>query len=237
MVVRTRVRVLTASLAAVCALSAAPALATSKHHRKRVGACNAHRRHAIKRTSKVIVYGKSTGTDEYSGGPLRTFYACLRPAGKSTAVGQNAGGGGEYPGNEAMSELSVAGTYVADVSSSGWGSAAACSKYEGNDPICNQQITWWIETVQASTRRRLKIDLSDGADALALSSAGAVAWLEPTTTSSGEVLQAMVLRRGGPGHLSGSVQTLDTGAIGSLRFNGLTLTWTNAGMGKSQTLG
>src|SRR5581483_3408054 len=164
MVVRIRARVLMACLAAVCALGAAPALARSKHHRKRVGACNAHRRHATKTTSKVIVYGKQTGTDEYSGGPLTTYYACLRPAGKSAAVGRNADGGGEYPGNEEMSELNVAGTYVADLSSSGWASAAACSKYEGDDPICNQQVTWWVETVDARTRRSLQVDLPAGAD-------------------------------------------------------------------------
>jgi hypothetical protein len=46
-----------------------------------------------------------------------------------------------------------------------------------------------------------------------------------------------VLHSGGPGLVTGALTALDTGGIGrSLRFNGLTLTWTNSGLAKSQTL-
>jgi hypothetical protein len=237
MVVSAKACALTACIAAVCAMTAGPALASSKHHRRRVGACNAHRQHIAFKTSQVTVYTKLGGFDE-SDGPLTTYYACLRPGGKSIAVGQTAGPDGEYPGNEALSDLHVAGTYVADLYSTGYASAAACAKYEGaTDPECAQQITFSINGADVKRRRGFQIDLPGGISALAVSPAGALAWLEPTTTSSGATLQAMVLRRGGPGHLTGTVRTLDTGAIASLRFSGRTLSWSNTGVPKSQTLG
>jgi hypothetical protein len=236
-VVSARVGALAACLTVGCALTAGPALAGTKRHRKRVGACNAHRKHVTRKTSKVIVYTKQGGLDQYSG-PLTTYYACTRPGGKSIAVGQTAGPDGEYPGNEALSDLTVAGTYVADLYTTGYASAAACSKYEGStDPECAQQITYAINGADVRRRRGFQIDLPVGISGLTVSSAGAVAWLEPTTTSSEVTLQAMVLRRGGRGHLTGTAQTLDTGAIGSLRFKGLTLSWSNTGVAKSQTLG
>jgi hypothetical protein len=236
-VVNGRLFALAACLTVVCALTAGPALAKTKHHRERVGACNAHRKHVTRKTSKVIVYTKQGGMDQYDG-PLTTYYACMRPGGKSIAVGQTAGPDGEYPGNEALSDLTVTGTYVADLDTAGYASAAGCSKFEGpSDPECAQQITYSINGADVKRRRGLQIDLPGGISALAVSPAGAVAWLGPTTTSSGVTLQAMVLDPGAPGHLTGTAQTLDTGAIGSLRFKGLTLSWSNTGVAKSQTLG
>jgi hypothetical protein len=46
-----------------------------------------------------------------------------------------------------------------------------------------------------------------------------------------------ILLRGGTGRLAVTEQLLDSGAIGaSLRFSGLTLSWTNSGQPKSQRL-
>ena len=49
------------------------------------------------------MWDKRTGTDPYSGGQLSTLYACLRPAGASVTIGQNAADGAEYVGNVATS--------------------------------------------------------------------------------------------------------------------------------------
>lgn len=235
MVVRPR-GVAAACLAALCALLSSPALARSRHHHTRLGACNAHRKHATRKTSQVIVYARRGGFDQYAGA-LTTYYTCARPRGKSIAIGQTSTSDGEYPANEVMSELRVAGSYVADVYSTGYADAAACAKYEGvDDPACANQVRYSITGADAKRRRGFQIDLPVGPTAIAVSSAGALAWLTPTTSSSGVTLQATVLRRSGSGHLSGTVQTLDTGAIGSLRFDGLMLSWTNAGTPKSQPL-
>ena len=62
---------------------------------------------------------QALGTDPGSGGRLSTLYACLRPAGHSVASGQRAAAGAEYPGNVATSDLSITGTLVSDVFTSG----------------------------------------------------------------------------------------------------------------------
>jgi hypothetical protein len=229
-----RAAALVACLGAIVALTAAPA-AASHPHAPRVGSCDAHRPHAVAVTGKVIVYRRASGVDPYSGGSLTTYFACLRPGGTPVAVGQSATGS-EYPGNEAISGLHIAGTFVADLSGSGFAGAAACGKYGGSD--CQQAITWWVEVADVSARRRIAlVQPVAGSRALAVSSTGAVAWVQATTSSSW-MLEATTLHHGAAGRLAGTPQTLDTGAIGTtLRFIGSTLSWTNAGQAKSQAVG
>jgi hypothetical protein len=152
-------------------------------------------------------------------------------------VGEDAPPDGEYPANETTNPIRVAGTYVAAASTSGQGEAAACSKYTGMVTSC-PSVPSWIQALDARTHRRIRLPTASGVTALAASSAGAVAWVEyPSPTTS--VLHAIVLGRGGPNQLAGSVQTLetDTGpAANSLHFTGLTLRWTLAGQPKSFTL-
>jgi hypothetical protein len=65
-----------------------------------------------------------------------------------------------------------------------------------------------------------------------------VAWIATGGTST-ETLQAIVLRPAGRRQLRGTVETLDTGATGtlrSLRLTGLTLQWNSAGQAKRQVL-
>ena len=214
------------------ALAAAPA---SAHPPKHVGSCNAHRAHATAATGKVIVYNRRAGLDG-SGGALTIDYACLRPAGKPVEVGRSATSDGEYPGNESIADIRIAGTFVADSSATGFASEAACSKYGEPASTCAKAVTWWVEVVNARTRQRLHAPAGDGATAVTVAAAGAVAWVQ-ATGSSASLLQAMVLHPGGRGRLTGTEQTLDTGVIGrSPRFTGLTLRWTNSGQVKSQTL-
>jgi hypothetical protein len=183
----------------------------------------------------VIVYGRPSGYDNYGGGYLTTYYACLRPNGKPVAVGQSSTAG-EYPGNYAMYELRVSGRFVADLSGSGFAVAAACGKYAGTN--CEQSVSWWLEAVDTKSRRSLHLSLSNGFRGLAVSSAGAAAWIAIGGTST-ETLQAIVLHPAGRRQLRGTVETLDTGATGtlrSLRFTGLTLQWNSAGQAKRQVL-
>jgi hypothetical protein len=198
--------------------------------------CNAHRHHAAAATRQVIVYKKGTGYDNYGGGPLYTYYACLRPAGKPIAVGQVSTGGGEYVGNYGMYELHVAGRFVADLSASGFASQEACYKYDPNSPDCANAVSWWVEAADAKSRRMGRAPVPSSVGPLTVSSAGAVAWIGSTASAS-HALQAIVLHRAGRHGLTANVQTIDTGSISGVRFTGLTLHWSNDGQAKSQTLG
>ncbi len=200
----------------------------------RTGSCNSHRKHALAVKPRVLVYQAATGSDAL-GGPLSTYYACLRPAGAKVAIGQNSLGQGEYPANDSVFGFQIKGTYVAAQDSSGQGEAATCSKFQsaGCPPVKN-----WIEVVDARTRRHLKV--STGATfPFALSSAGALAWIDTATPSSASLLlQAIVLHRGKPHTLAGSIRTVATGTIDqhSLRLDGLTLHWTESGQPHQITL-
>ena len=181
----------------------------------------------------MIVYGQPVGDDGY-GGTLQRQFACLRPAGKPIAVAQSAPSGGEYPANETWSNLRIDGTFVADASASGFADESACFKYNGSN--CEQSVRRWVTVADARTRRRLYASAGGPIGAVAVASAGAVAWLE-AASSPASILHAIVLHHGAPGRLSGTLLTLDTGAIGPLlQFKALTLRWTNAGRDRSQTL-
>lgn len=203
---------------------------------KPVGACNAHRSHATRVTPTVIVYPKQLrGYDAY-GSTDTVYYACARPAGKPTAIGTSSSSNGEYPGNYAVSKLQVVGTYVGAALGSGYADAAACSKYDPTNPNCGNSIHVSVRVVDARARRWFETSTSS-ATALAISPAGALAWVQPVSSPGASQLEAVVLHRGRPGRLAGAEQLLDSGAIGaSLRFSGLTLSWTNSGQPKSQRL-
>lgn len=199
----------------------------------RVGSCDLHRKHAAAVTTRVIVYGQRSGRDNWEG-DVTIYYACVRPSGKPVAVGRTAGSDGEYPPNETMSSPRVAGTFVANSAGRGFASASWCTKYFDTD--CERFIKRWVEVVDAKTRRLLRVPVAEQASSVAVSPAGAVAWVLGSG-SPAPVLQAMVLHYGRPGQLTGTTQALDSGAIcQSLRFTGLTLQWTNSGQAKSQTL-
>ena len=243
---RPGVAVLLAALGLIlsAALVAGPAMARTRHRQhehKPVGACNAHRKHATLVTHRVIIYGKRRGQAEFDV-PLTAYYACLRPAGKSALVGLDAPPDGEYPSNNTTNTIRVAGTYVAALSTSGTGDAAACHKYDP-DNSCPTP-TAWIQLVDANSRRQARIPTGGfGAGPIALSASGAVAWVGYTSTASppfyDATLYAMVLHAGLPGQLAGTTQTLDTSSgveLKSLHWSGLTLSWTNTGRPRRATL-
>jgi hypothetical protein len=204
---------------------------------RHAGECNSHRSHALKMTRQVLVWSKHSGTDPESGGRLSTLYACLRPAGRSVAIGQRVADFGEYPGNVATSELSITGTLVSDLFTTGLTGQAACFKYDPTDPLCTT-ASQTARVFDLATRRSLRQPLAGAAVAYAFASTGAIAWEAPT--SPGTVGSPLMLQAVGfyPSSLKeGRIETLDTGALGaSLQFSGLTLEWINAGQPKSVVL-
>jgi hypothetical protein len=214
------------------------AASASPHSGRGSAACSAHRKHAVAVGPQIIVYAKRGGSRN-GAGALTTYYACMPPAGEPVAVGQSEEGE-EYPGEMSFSDIRIAGTYVVHLSGSGFGEASACGKYEGANPRCEEDVKWWVQVTNVKTRSGLRaaagVTQAGKPNAVAVSSAGAVAWVQPVSSTTA-TLRAVVLRGGPPGRLTGAVQTLEAGAIGeSLQFSGLNLNWTSSGQPKSQAL-
>jgi hypothetical protein len=230
-----RVLVRPTALALAClALFAATSTASAhKGPRKHLGRCNAHlSKHAeVKQTSKVLVW-MGEGTSSESGEPVEALYACLRPAGKSVAIGENEENGGEYVGNVKTTNLSISGALVSDAVITGLAEQEACGKYGGTG--CAAQVSEVARVYDLTTGRSIHQPLAGAPTAYAFTSLGAIAWEVPTTENQ-TVLQAVAFDRSNM--KAGSVETLDTGVLGrSLHFTGLTLAWTSAGTPKSQTI-
>jgi hypothetical protein len=208
------------------------------HTVRHTGQCNAHRSHALQMTRQVLVWSKRSGTDPEGGGRLSTLYACLRPIGRSVAIGQRAANGGEYPGNVATSDLVISGRLVSDLFTTGLTSQSACFKYDPTNPLCPTASHQTAQVFELSARRSLRQPLAGAATAYAFAATGAIAWEAPT--SPGTVGSPLMLQAVGfsPASLKkGPIETLDTGDLGaSLHFSGLTLEWVNAGEPKSVVL-
>ena len=236
MLVRPAVLAL-ACLATFAGSSSASALVVARTARH-TGQCNSHRSHAVKMSRQVLVWIKHSGTDPESGGRLSTLYACLRPAGRSVAIGQRAAVGVEYPGNVATSDLSITGRQVSDLFTTGLASQAACFKYEPTNPLCATAASQTARVFDLATRRSLHQPLAGAAVGYAFAPTGAIAWEAPT--SPGTVGSPLMLQAVGfdPSSLKkGPIETLDTGDLApSLHFTGLTLEWINAGQPKSVVL-
>lgn len=221
-----------ACAALLSAISAASAFA-HKSTRKHVGRCNAHlsKPSKVKATGKVLVW-EGEGASSESGDPVEILYACLRPAGRSVAIGENEEDGAEYVGNVETTNLSISGTLVSDVVTTGLADEEACGKYDGTGYA--GEVHEVARVYNLVTGRSIQQSLASTPTAYAFTSLGAIAWEIPTTETQ-TVLQAVSFD---PSNMKkGSVETLDTGALGrSLHFTRLTLAWTNAGKPKSQTI-
>jgi hypothetical protein len=206
-----------------------------------VASCSPKHHGVTAKNTHVIVYARPTGVDPYSGGMLTTYYACLRPQGRPVTIGHSATSGGEYPPNVEIHDVRIAGTFITDESASGFASAAGCSKY---DPAsaCQNIVKYWVEIANVATRRTVKVFVPGPVSALALSRAGAAAWVvsTPASTSSGSpsaTLYAIAVHPGSHGSLSGQPVMVDSGqAITSVSFAGSTLRWSDDGQPKSQTI-
>jgi hypothetical protein len=230
-----------AALGCAAPIGVASAVARPRLVATAVGSCSPSHQRVTEKTRRVIVYGQPTGIDAYSGGSLTTYYACLRPNGRPLAIGQSATSGGEYPGNVEMQSLRIAGTFITDESAAGFASAAGCIKYEPASK-CENIVKYWVEIANVATRRTVKVFVSGPVSSLALSPAGAVAWVVSTpasasASSSTSTLYAVVVHPSGHGSLSGRPAVVDSGqTISSVSFAGSTLRWSNGGQPKSQTV-
>ena len=165
----------------------------------------------------------------------------LTARGRPVAIGQSAGGGGEYPPNVETHHLRIAGTFVTDESADGFASAAACGKYDPG-PECNTIVEYWVEIANVAARRTLKVPVPGPVSSLALSPAGAAAWVVSTpasspSSSSSAALYAIVVHLAGRGSLRGKLAMIDRGQhITSVSFAGSTLRWSNGAQPKRQKI-
>jgi hypothetical protein len=198
-------------------------------------------KHVTAKTGRVIVYAQPDGIDSYSGGSLTAYDACLRPNGRAVAVGESETGSGQYPPNVEMESLRIAGTFVADQSGAGFASAAGCIQYEPASK-CNNIVKYWVKIADVATRRTVKVFVSGPVSSLAVSPAGAAAWVLPTpaagsSSPSSSTLYAIVVHPAGHGSLTGRPAVVDSGqAISSVSFAGSTLRWRSGGHRKSKTI-
>ena len=226
---------------AAAGIGVAPAVARSPQAVRAVASCSPKHHRVTAETPRVIVYAQPTGVDPYSGGMLTTYYACLRPKGRSVAIGHSATSGGEYPPNVEINDLRIAGTFITDESASGFASAAGCSKYDPGS-ACQNIVKYWVEIANVATRRTMKVFVPGPVSSLALSRAGAAAWVVSTPASgssgsSSSTLYAIAVHAAGHRSLSGQSVMVDSGqAISSVSFAGSTLRWSNDGQPKSRTI-
>jgi hypothetical protein len=196
---------------------------------------------AVAMTGRVDAYAEQTGIDPDSGGTLTTFYACLRRTGRPVTIGQSAASGGEYPGNVEMEDLRISGVFVADESADGFASLAACGKYDATSG-CNGLVKYWVEIADVAKRRAVKVPVPGDVTSLAVSPAGAAAWVvsTPAASSAGSsraALYAAVVHAGRRGVLSAKAELIDRGqSINSVSFSGSSLRWRNTGNPKNHTI-
>ena len=196
---------------------------------------------AVARTGRVDVYAQQTGIDPLSGGQLTTFYACLRPTGRPVRIGQSAASGGEYPGNVEMKDLRISGAFLTDESADGFASLAACGKYDATSG-CNGIVKYWVEIADVAKRRTVKVPVPGDVTSLAVSPAGAAAWVVSTpagssSSSSSAALYAAVVHTGRRGVLKAKSVLIDRGQrISSVSFSGSSLRWSNTGQPKQYTI-
>ena len=223
------------------AIGVAPALGGPRAAAPASASCTPKHEGVTSKSPRVIVYGQDSGIDPDSGGQLTTYYACLRPNGRPVAIGQSAESGGEYPPNVETEDFRIAGTFVTDQSADGFASAAACAKYDPG-PACNAIVKYWVKIADVAARRTVKVPVSGTVSRLALSPAGAAAWVLSTSASSpssspSSTLYAIVVHPAGRGSLSGKPAVIDRGQeITSVSFAGSTLRWSNRGQTKRRTI-
>jgi hypothetical protein len=225
---------------AAAAIGVAPAVAALQP-KATAASCTPEHEGVTAKNARVIVYGQYAGIDPDSGGALTTYYACLRPKGRPVAIGQNATSGAEYPANVETQDLRIAGTFVTDQSAAGFASAAACAKYDPG-PECNGIVKYWLEIANVGARRTVKVPVSGPVSSLALSPAGAAAWVVSTPASSpssspSAALYAIVVHPAGRDSLRGTLAVIDRGQeITSVSFDGSTLHWSNGAQPESQRI-
>ncbi len=230
---RTLAKLLSTAVA-LTALSAsgAPALAKAPRHPP----CTAAGRHLIRANRLVVVYERLTNKQDGEGGYQDGVYACARPSGRSYLIGYDdlEGQDGEYGPQSAIVDVRVAGRFVAVQFVTGADEAAACSKYTGDvEQQCPSPQTT-IHVMAADTGRSTSIALKapdGGAAPAALSSGGALAWID-------NGLYAVRLAPAGVRSLRHQGTLLDPGPIdaGSLKAGGLTVSWTTSGQPHSSAL-
>ena len=82
-----------------------------------------------------------------------------------------------------MQDLRIAGAFAADEPADGFASAAACTKYDPGAE-CNTIVRYRVEMANVAARRTLKVPVSGPVSSLALSPAGAAAWVVTTPPAS-----------------------------------------------------
>jgi hypothetical protein len=93
-------------------------------------ACDHHRGTTLLQSGSLVVYGTDAGTNALGQTRIR-YWTCTLPDGASTLLGTSATGG-KYPANATVRRITITGSYVAAIESSGVGAAARCVAADGH---------------------------------------------------------------------------------------------------------
>ena len=200
--------------------------------------CDAHR--SYRRTQTVLVF--RTGPADH-----RTYSACARPAGRPVSLASTTSA-------DRLASLTIAGHYVAvvDRRRTVVATAPPCDKNSIGQPCCDPSPQQSCREVRvedvvgiADTRRRTRLDSAGQGPpvrSLALSPAGAAAWLVPApgAAPSDSVLIAVAVDpRARPG-LTGcpyeDPRELDRGAITAVGVSRHRVRWSSAGRSRSRVV-
>lgn len=220
----------TAKAIPLLALAAVGTFASGSASAKSAQRCDRHR--AIRKDRVALVFSKATSQDDGSGSPLTIYYACARPNGKAVQLALDSyPGNAEYPPNDDLIALPLAGDYAGSLVIKGLADYQACLMLQPNCPVPYTHIA----LVEVRGRRRATLTGPYGTTALELSPAGEAAWLEPGPSGSEQKLMATVLEARGP-RLHVAPRLLDTGHISDVHFSGRRLDWRDDQGPRSATL-
>jgi hypothetical protein len=197
-------------------------------------ACGQHPGTTLRQSGSVVVYGTGAGTNPL--GQTRTrFWACTLPDGASTPLGERASGG-RYPANATMRRVTIAGSYVAAVESSGAGAAARCVARDGH--FCHRPDRT-VMLVNAALGGSSGSDIHATVGRLLVGASGptgAVVYTQPASRGR-IVLSWDVMTVKGAGTQGGGFSLIGAVDPRSLSLHGLRLRYTEHGQTHSVNLG
>ena len=212
-------------LLAVAAATLNPSAVAAKPSQR----CNHHP--AYRKDRVALLFRVHTDQDDGYGHRLIAYYVCGRPNGQPVQLAVNsANETSEYPRNDQLTELRLAGSYAGALVIVGQGAEQACLKLQSNCPAPHLELT----LVDAATRSKARLVPDIEPEHLTLSPAGAAAWLVPQGPGTQQLMATTLHPQGR--RLLVSPQLLDTGAITDVRWSGRKISWRHSGAPRSATL-
>lgn len=181
----------------------------------------------LRQSGSLVVYGTAAGSNALGQTRIR-YWACTLPDGGSTLLGERATAG-RYPPNATMRRVTVAGSYVAAIESSGIGAAAKCVAADGH--FCRRP-RHTVALVDAKHLSSSSVTIHGVVDRLLVGAdgaSGAAVWTQ--AVANGQINVSSLVTRSRRAGGEGVAGTVAQGPIdpSSLSLDGLRLRYTEHG--------